>query len=190
MTRARRWSPGKGFIRLQDFGHVAIWMKPLRDGALLAAYLPRCLDADSNIQEKWIIQLPRGTDFHWDIFNKPHRIRWLLDDKPPEVGSTLYNVKILKFEQCRPSHKEHDCKAAKRNGRIVFHSHRGYRHMWVRKRVRLWESLDWGTERRTSMPRKIEAALEPRLTQRYEEAQYVAKLREQWAREELHDHED
>lgn len=194
MTRQRRWSPGKGFIRLQEYGSVAVWMKPLEDGALLAAYFPGWDAALRRHQEKWIIELPRGTDFHWEIFDKPWRIHWLLDDKIHEPGSTLYNVKILKYERCNPSHKQ------VRDSQVRRHWagwHRGYKHMWTRRRVRPWEGLDFGTELRSNFPRKIEDALSPKPTQRREYQQYMDKLREQWEQEafqqewaELHDHQD
>lgn len=180
MTRARRWSPGEGFIKLQEYGSLAVWMKPLEDGALLAAYLPGSYVAEEGHHEQWIIELPRGTDFHWEILDKPWRIRWLLDNGIPEPGSLLYNVKVHKYEQCNPSHKEVKTQLRRRWGCW----HRGFKHAWSYRRRRPWEGY-WGMEWHTNMPRKINAALLPKLTQRRERQQYRAKLHEQWEREEV-----
>lgn len=161
---------------------MAVWMKPLRDGALLAVYRPHWGGWEEDLAEHWIVQLPRGTDFHWDVLDKTHRIRWLLGAAGvyPSVGSVLWKVKILKFEVRGVSHTGRK----QQRRRMWGQWHRGHKHMWTKRRVRPWEGLDFGTESRHSMPRKIEAAMLPKLTQRREYEQYMNKLREQWAREE------
>lgn len=157
MARAKRWSPGKGFVKLQEYGSVAVWMKALKDGALLAAYRPCWREGQEHLVEKWIIQLPRGTDFHWDILDKTHRIRWLLHDKKPEPGSTLWNVKILKYEVAGASHVERRAQPCRRSWGSWT---RGDKHFRTWRRVRPWEGR-WGIEYRGTLPRKIAAALQP-----------------------------
>lgn len=189
MARAKRWSPGKGFIKLAEYGTHAIWMKPLKDGALLAAYIPGWDAVGVEHQEKWIIQLPRGSDFHWTILDKMHRIRWLLNDKPIEVGGTLWNVRVLKYERGNPSHKAIRTQLCRR---MWGSWHRGHKNMWTRRLVRPWEARYFAYESRPHMPRKIEAALAPRLTQRREQQEYTRALLERWESEwaELHGHQD
>lgn len=200
MTQAKRWSPGRGFTKLQDYGSVAVWMKPQHDGALLAAYLPGYDAAGNEHFEKWIIELPRGADFHWDILDKYRRIRWLLDTEKPELGSTLWGVKILKYEQSGPSHK----KLQRQPVRRVWASwHRGHKHFWTGKRIRPWEG-EWGIERIGKLPRKIEAALKPGFEELKAIQAYWENLWARWTEEvevleerlnteervESHDHED
>jgi hypothetical protein len=194
MTRARRWSPGKGFIKINEWGAVATWMKPLPHGALLALYLPRWQE-EGRLVEHWMLYLPRGCDFHWDILDKPWRIRWLLDaDEEVRPGSLLWGVKILLHETRRPSHH----RVREQHRRMWGCWHRGYRHTWPnRRRGRNLSPYpgegSWNFERVTRIPGKILAGLEPSVKDKLLAREYLdwlmtdIELRE---KEMNHDHND
>lgn len=179
MTRARRWSPGKGWVKIQEWDGTATWMKALPDGALLASY-QHSAEHDGKM-EKWILELPRGSDFHWTIFDKPRRIRWVLDDHEP--GDGIYGTKILLHEICGPSHKLYGGTFPAR--RYSAWKRRG--HMFSYRRVRRgpvlrgWEpDYDYNSR----IPRKILAGLEPGAKELQAAAAYRARLWEQWEQEE------
>lgn len=172
----RRWSPGAGFIKLHEYSSVAVWMKPLQNGALLAVYRPLWRHERDDLVEHWIVELPRGSGFHWTVFDKPHRIRWLLNDEPTEPGDSIHGIKIHLYEMKGASHTEHGWSYRRGGGSW----RRGHKHMWTNKRVRMWWSpWETGLERRAKIPRKIEAALEPGVKERHARMAYVEKF---WAR--------
>lgn len=168
MTRARRWSPGKGWVKIQEWDGTATWMKALPDGALLASYR-RSWDHEGKM-EKWILELPRGSNFHWTILDKPHRIRWALDDHEP--GDGIYGTRVLLREICGPSHKLYRGMIPER--RYDFMRGRGVMHSF--RRVRCFPDYRY----RSRIPRKILAGLEPGHKERMESAAYLKRLWESW----------
>lgn len=179
MTRARRWSPGKGWVKIQEWDGTAVWMKALPDGALLASY-QYSAEHDGKM-EKWILELPRGSDFHWTILDKPRRIRWVLDDHEP--GDGIYGTKILLHETCGPSHKLYH--GILRERRYHFLRKRGVMFSFRKARrgpvLRGWEPDYTWTYR---IPRKILAGLEPGPRELAERQAYWKRLAAKWEAQE------
>lgn len=179
----RRWSPGRGYVKICEQGAHAIWVRPLDDGVLLACYLPRWDEAGNELYEKWIIELPRGSFFLWILLDKPHRIGWLFNNQPVEPGSSLWGIKILKHERCHPSHKQYRPGLW---GYMRYNPHkrtRGLRSVWREAHPASGKHWSWNyrnAQRHDRIPRKVLAALEPGLTERRLEEAYTAKLMREW----------
>lgn len=158
--RAKRWSPGKGWIKITERGDLAIWVKPDRDGLFLAAYLPMWEEGHEHLVEHWIIRMPRGCDFLYDILDKPWRIRWLrtslsLTDRFP--GSALWNVEVLLRETKGASHHKRRERWRRTHGAW----HRGYFSPFRRRLARPWEIRDFAYDHHLYLPRKVTACLQP-----------------------------
>lgn len=76
--RPRRWHPGRGFRRVQDAGHMAIWMRLEPDQTVTAVvYLQGSGPGYDGI---WTFSDARGGRGLYNITDKPHRVRWLWQD--------------------------------------------------------------------------------------------------------------
>lgn len=119
-----RWSPGKGWRKLADGGHTAVWMRAEPDGVGIAVYTGHGFGyRDDDMAEIWIAKAPTGSSLPYHVLDKPRRIRWALGEE------WMGHVTV---HRCVPP------------------SHAGHRRH--RRRRSVW---------RTTLPRRIEAALGP-----------------------------
>lgn len=84
----RRWSPGKGWLRVLDTGTVAAWMRPEDDGVSIAVYGHDYFDSDTRI---YVARVPRGSYLPWEVVDKPHRIRWGVNSNDPLWRATEFS---------------------------------------------------------------------------------------------------
>lgn len=103
---SKRWHPrGRGWVRTLDYGDVAAWMRPLPGGGLeCIVYTGDGWGAyyEENVGEVWHVHCPRKSWMPKHIQDKPHRVRWVLDDSRDGDGDTLISRTIV-----LASHKGH-----------------------------------------------------------------------------------
>lgn len=77
---ARRWAPGRGWTRLIDTGGTAVWMRRVDDCLHVAVYT--CDGFGHRRDERaeaWVVEAMPGSELPYQVLDKPHRIRWVMD---------------------------------------------------------------------------------------------------------------
>ncbi|GAB3358669.1 hypothetical protein RMN56_13105 [Micromonospora halotolerans] len=93
---SRRWHPkGKGWTRTLDYGSVVAWMRPHPAGLEVVVYTGDCWGWDETRGEVWHVLCPPHSWIPRHVQDKPHRIRWLLDEHDGSVLLARYKVRGL-----------------------------------------------------------------------------------------------
>lgn len=80
MVVGRRWAPGKGWTRMVDVGDLAIWMRRADDCLRVAVYTCDGFGHRTDGRaEAWMVEAMPGSELPYQVLDKPHRIRWVMD---------------------------------------------------------------------------------------------------------------
>jgi hypothetical protein len=177
----RRWNPGKGFIKVTEWGDSAVWCKPLADGCLVAIYMPDWwdnLDSES-MPTLWyhvIISVPRGSWLPDNIIDKMWRWRWAdRHQDPTEPSWTAWGAVFLLRELRPPSHKIYHRKIKPFKGSTRKSWERGHKILFFDRERRYAHRARGGKP--FGLPQSVRRALAPK---RKEIKELIAYQQQEW----------